>query len=193
MRLKLLSRNHTDGMITAEAAVCAAAVIMLFAVFMTIAGYCRSYSAVKQFADKKARDISLLSYGVQVEMPGIIPAGDFNNSGQIRNLIVYHEGWGDETRVNASYTYTSLLGNFRVAISSVFTKWKGDAPQDFRSVWELPPNERGRKIEEIFGGGLPEFFPVLDAYDPISGHAASIVSMDTTLGKYIDGRMIREV
>lgn len=178
---------------TAEAAVCGAAVIMLFSLFITIAGYCRAYADVKEYADEKAREVSLVCHTAGMSFPGIIPAAGYQNPGQVKNLFLCHESWGEETHINVSYTYASLLGDFRVSMNSVFTKWEGDAPQDFESVWKLPPNERGRKIEEIFGGGLPEFFPVLDAYDPVTGHAAAIVSMDTTLGKYESGSMIREV
>ncbi|MDX1358958.1 MAG: hypothetical protein R3232_09025, partial [Clostridia bacterium] len=194
MRLKSQRQFHTEGAITAEIAICSAVIILLFALFISIAGYIRTYDAVKEFIDRKAMDTAVLGYAAGIDIPGIISSDGLFCKGHsgIRNLIIYSESWGEEVRLNGSYTYVSPIGGFRVRMSSYFTKWKGDAPEEGKSIWDLPPAERGKKLEEIFGGGLPEFFPVLDAYDDISGHAAVIVSIDTTLERYKKGPALKE-
>jgi len=195
MKLKFRPRNHTEGIITVETAICSAALILLFALFFTITGYCRGYLSVKEYLNEKAQDTAILGYSLDINVPGIIPAHDFKGvkNGSIKNLFIYCENWGEEVRLNASYTYESLLGGFRVKMILSFTKWTGDAPLEDKSVWELLPIERGREIEKIFGGGLPEFFPVLDAFDPISGHAAVIVSIDTSLSRYENGSYLKKI
>ncbi len=195
MKLKLPSRNHIEGVITVETAVCSAAMILLFSLFFTITGYCRAYLSVKEFIDIKAQDTALLGYVLNVDVPGMISTEGFENvkNGSVNNLMVFCENWGEEIKLNASYTYASLIGNFRVSMYSYFTKWDSDTVKNGESVWLLPPVERGKAIESIFGGGLPEFFPVIDAFDEISGHAASIVSADTTLDSYASGTELKNV
>ncbi len=195
MKLKLPSRNHIEGVITVETAVCSAAMILLFSLFFTITGYCRAYLSVKEFIDIKAQDTALLGYVLDVDGPGIRSTEGFENvkNGSVNNLMVFCENWGEEIKLNASYTYASLIGNFRVSMYSYFTKWDSDTVKNGESVWLLPPVERGKAIESIFGGGLPEFFPVIDAFDEISGHAASIVSADTTLDSYASGTELKNV
>lgn len=195
MRLRLVSRIHTEGFVTAETAICCCSVILIFAIFISIAGYCRTYQRIKEFIYEKAQDYSLTGYQLGFDVPGIVMADDLEGVGdaRIRGLLVYSESWGEEVRLNASYTYVSPVGGIRVRMSEFFTKWAGDSPADISTVWELPPAERGKVIESIFGGGLPEFFPVIDAYDMISGHAALIVSIDTTLERYCDGSELKKV
>lgn len=189
MKLKFRLPLHTKGFMTAETAVCSASLILLFALFFTLTGYCRAHQSVKEFTDEKARDTAVLGYALGIDVPGIIPTADFENvkNGSIDNLIIFYESWGEEVKLNASYTYSSLLGKFRVKLSSQFTKWTGDNMKDGKSVWSMSPIDRGKMIESIFGGGLDEFFPVIDTFDEISGHAASIVSIDTTLETYRTG------
>jgi len=195
MKLKFLSRNHIKGIVTVETAICSAVMIILFSLFFTITGYCRAYMSVKDFIDDKAHDTALLGYVLGFDVPGIISTTGFENvkNGSVKNLMIFSENWGEEVKLNASYTYASFIGNFRVSMCSCFTKWSGDAVDECESVWLLPPAERGKVIESIFGGGLPEFFPVIDAFDEISGHAASIVSADTTLDVYVSGTELRNV
>lgn len=195
MKLKFLLHNRTEGIITVEIAVCSFAVIMLFALFFTITGYCRAYLTVKEYTDTKIRDTAVFGYAAGFYVPGIISTADFRTKQelQIKNLIIFNESWGDEIKFNSSYTYVSLLGNFRVKMSSYFTRWAGDMPKSDKVVWDMSPIERGKAIEAVFGGGLPEFFPVIDAYDEISGKAASIVSIDTTLAYYKSGTQIKNL
>ncbi len=195
MKLKLPSRNHIEGAITVETAVCSATMILLFSLFFTITGYCRAYLSVKEFIDNKAQDTALLGYVLDVDVPGIISTEEFENvkNGSVNNLMIFCENWGEEIKLNASYTYVSLIGNFKVSMKSYFTKWNSDTIENGESVWLLPPVERGKVIESIFGGGLPEFFPVIDAFDEISGHAASIVSADTTLDIYASGMELKNM
>lgn len=193
MKLKYLSQKHIEGAITAEIAICSLAVIMLFALFFTITGYCRTYLAVKEYVDIKIQDEAVLDYTVGFDVPGIISTSDFYSvqMKQIKNLILFSKSWGEELNLYSSYTYISLLGNFKVKIRSQFTRWTGDSPKGSIVVWDLAPIERGKVIEAVFGGGLPEFFPVIDAYDEISGNAASIISIDTTLSYYESGTQIK--
>jgi hypothetical protein len=113
--------------------------------------------------------------------------------GAAKGPTAYYYKSGNEIRIRAAYSYRSPLGDFPVRFESVFTAWQGDGGEPTgKTVWDYANFKRGRIIEERFGGGLPEFFPVLDSYDPMSGTAASITSMDTTLETYRDGGGICE-
>ncbi len=53
-----------------------------------------------------------------------------------------------------------------------------------RGVWELPPLQRGRVIEEQLGQNLPANFPVIDRFE--NGVATSIKSMDLEARAYAE-------
>lgn len=195
MKLKYLLQNHTDGVITIETAICSIVMILLFSVFFSITGYCRAYMMVNEYICDKAEDKALVGYILGLDVPGIVSTSGFEDikNGSVKNLIILSESWGEEIKINASYTYASFVGDFRVSMQSYFTKWDSDTLEKGESVWLLPPVKRGKVLESIFGGGLPEFFPVLDAYDDLSGHAASIVSIDTTRDSYESGKELEKV
>ncbi|MBN2557230.1 MAG: hypothetical protein JXB33_00600 [Clostridia bacterium] len=196
MKLKSRLFVHTEGAMTAEACVCSSAVIIIFALFLTIAGYCSCYFAVKSFIDEKARETSAMAYATGIYIPGVVsPAGLADETARrMKNLIIYHGQSGGDIYFIASYKYRSLFGDFGARVRSGFTKWEGDGRKDGeRPVWELPANERGKKLEEIFGGGLPEYFPVIDGYDHMTGKAVAIVSIDITLDVYQSGNELKKL
>lgn len=190
MKKLLQYSSHTKGSVTAETCICSAVMIILFSLFLTITGYCRCYVEVKTYLDLKVKETALFNYTTGFDVPVIIPSGNFAGvSGNLmKNLFIYSAQQNDEIVMTASYKYISLFGNFSTKIHSGFTKWEGDGNGESTvSVWELPPAARGKKIEELFGGGLPEFFPVLDSHNKLSGRAVSIVSINITLPVYESG------
>jgi len=48
------------------------------------------------------------------------------------------------------------------------------------NVWALSNFQRGKAIEKEFGSNLPEFFPVIDIYDRITGQCVMIASIDNS-------------
>ncbi len=58
------------------------------------------------------------------------------------------------------------------------------------SIWNLSNFERGKKIEELFGGNLPHFFPVADYYD--HGMVMSILSINHTKETYQSDAALRK-
>jgi len=196
MKKLLKSAGDTQGTVSAEAAVASTGVILLFAIFITIAGYAVTAARVMVYVHDKAVDSSLAMYASGVKVPAVLfgkPSGEYGISG-LRNLRVYGVTAEDRINVTAAYRYPSLFGDIEASVTSVCTLWKGDASFGIvENVWKLPPNERGREIEEIFGGNLPEFFPVIDCFDYTSGEAVAIVSIDTTLEVYSSGLGIKKV
>jgi filamentous hemagglutinin len=53
-----------------------------------------------------------------------------------------------------------------------------DAVPAKTNVWEIPPTARGRTIEAALGAHLPSNFPVIDLFQPATGAATSIKSID---------------
>lgn len=48
------------------------------------------------------------------------------------------------------------------------------------NIWSLSNFQRGKAIESEFGSNLPEFFPVIDIFDYVSGQCVMIASIDTS-------------
>jgi RHS repeat-associated protein len=65
-------------------------------------------------------------------------------------------------------------------LSKLWNKCFGKEP----SVWTKPPFPRGRAIEKLLGGNLPDNFPVIDKF--IDGVATSIKSIDLNATTYQD-------
>lgn len=197
MKKSLKLQGNTRGTVSAEAAVASAAMLLLFAVFISIAGYCVTAAKIRSMAGEKAMASALAMYAVDVSIPLTVyspPNGD-DLPRPVKGLIFWGVTSEDSIEVTAVYKYASLFGDIETKVSSICTLWSGDgmSSSSTECVWNLPPNERGRKIEEIFGGNLPEFFPVADSFDPMTGEVVAIVSIDTTLGVYESGREIENV
>ncbi len=195
MKLKFLSQKNTEGSITAEACICSVALVLLASLFFTITGYCGFHSLVRGEVNEKMADTAVINHISGMAYAGMLDMSDLKakTGGMVRRPVAYYIKVGNEIRVRASYVYVSPLGKFNVRFISSFTAWEGDrAGKPESSVWQKGPFERGRAIEEIFGSGLPGFFPVIDAYDPMSGNAISIISVNTTLDSYRDGVRLEE-
>jgi RHS repeat-associated protein len=61
------------------------------------------------------------------------------------------------------------------------------------SPWSLPARERGLAIEDMRGGNLPVNFPTIDKWDPATGIATSIKTVDTRLDSYAKASRVRGV
>jgi hypothetical protein len=62
-----------------------------------------------------------------------------------------------------------------------------------RGVWDMPPTKRGRTLENIFGHNVHPDHPTIDIWDPNTGAATSLKSVDLETpsyqvkGKYLNG------
>jgi hypothetical protein len=65
----------------------------------------------------------------------------------------------------------------------------GAAPAE-TNVWAIPPTARGRTIESALGAHLPPYFPVIDAFQPATGAATSIKSIDLGAATYQNAAML---
>ncbi len=197
MKKQLKSAEAIRGTVSAEAAIGSAAMILLFAVFISIAGYCITAARVKSMAEEKAMISSVAMYATDIELPISFYSENPGKSGPplAKGLLFICITSDENIEVIANYKYISFLGEIKTKVSSICTLWNGDekALASDQCVWELPPAERGRKIEEIFGGNLPEFFPVIDYFDYVSGEADCIISIDTSLEVYETGTEISNV
>ncbi len=182
-------------MISIEAVISSMVVITVFAVFLTVVGYFSALKSVNDFIHSKAETIAVVSHGAKMDLHGVIDSKGYKNikNGRVENLFLTYVTQGDEIRIFAFFYYKGLLGKFRMKSECCVTVWHGDVQKNEKTVWDLSPIERGKKIEEIFGSDLPEFFPVLDSFEPVTGHAISITSIDTTAKQYETGIKIKEV
>lgn len=196
MKLKFVSQKNTEGSITAEACICSLALILFISLFFTIIGYCGLHSIVRVEVNKQMTNTAIINHVSGMAYAGLLDMSKVNEKfgGMVKRPIAYFIKTGNEIRVRTSYVYVSPLGEFNVKFLSSFTAWEGDGEQNLdTSVWRKGPLERGKAIGEIFGSGLPEFFPVIDAYDPMSGNAVSVISVNTSLDSYRDGDRLEEV
>ena len=195
MKKLLKSAGNIRGTVSAEAAVASAAMILLFAVFISIAGYCRTASEVKTIVAEKAMESSLVMYAGGFTLPAAVYSKGNDWPAMAKRVTIYGVISDDSIKVVAQYRYPSIFGEIKTRVSAVCSLWNGDEKIIYKDdcVWDLAPNKRGTEIESIFGGNLPEFFPVLDCFDFKTGEAVSIISIDTTLAVYATGSEIRKV
>jgi hypothetical protein len=197
MRNLLKSTVNTRGAVSAEAAIGSASMILLFAVFISLAGYFVTAAQVKSIAFDKAVESSIIMYATDIVLPVTLYSKSEGDKypAMARNLAFLGITSEESIKITAQYKYPSIFGDIKTTVSSVCTLWCGDdkSIEDDECVWNLPPNERGRRIEQLFGGNLPEFFPVIDCFDFISGEAVCILSIDTSLEVYESGNEIRKV
>ena len=111
-------------------------------------------------------------------------------------------GNGDDISLNANFTCDydipfigGLLKGFEfnknVYVRTFMNGISTDSAADENtSIWSLTNFERGRKIEELFGGNLPDFFPVIDYYN--NGVAMTILSIDHTKSTYLTAAAYRK-
>ncbi|MBN1623478.1 MAG: hypothetical protein JW903_03835 [Clostridia bacterium] len=191
------STVNTRGTVSAEAAIGSASMILFFAVFISLAGYFVTAAQVKSIAFDKAVESSITMYAADIVLPVTMyyrPVG-VKYPEMAKNLVFLGITSEESVKIIASYKYPSIFGDIKTTLSSVCPLWCGDGKSaaDEECVWNLAPNERGRRIEQLFGGNLPEFFPIIDSFDFISGEAICILSIDTTLEVYKTENEIRKV
>jgi RHS repeat-associated protein len=80
----------------------------------------------------------------------------------------------------------SALVRLRAAAAAVpaVMRWFQQSIQRSPSVWQSPPFQRGVEIEERIGHNVPPSFPTIDRWNPATGEAASIKSIDLLAKTY---------
>ena len=93
------------------------------------------------------------------------------------------------------YASCKLFGWLKIGTSLRSRAWiRGDNPllsigESGVTVWELNNFARGKILRSIFGGNMPYDFPVLSSFDPRTGAAAVIKSIDITAPTYQDPKI----
>lgn len=194
MRKRLKSISDMTGGISAEAAIASAALIILFAVFISLAGYFTTAARVREFTASWLDEGTKAMHATGIHMPLVLKTGS-SGIPMVKDLVAVGAAVDGSLRVTVEYDYCSVLGEIHTFVTGTGTLWMGDglSYDGQPCVWNLPPAERGSRIEKIFGGNLPEFFPVADIYNESVGTVTSIISIDTTLDVYITGKEIHDV
>jgi hypothetical protein len=188
MRKPLKSSLDTKGAVSAEAAIASAAVILLFSVFLSLTGYFITAAKARDYISSWLEEGTKVMHATGIHVPLVLKTGA-GDIPMIKNLRASGIAYDGSLRVLAKYDYCSVFGDIGGTVSATGTLWMGDGKSlsDIPCVWRKAPAARGRAIEEIFGGNLPEFFPVADIYNEKASMVTSIVSMDTTLDVYETG------
>jgi hypothetical protein len=111
----------------------------------------------------------------------------------------------DEKDINITVRYyvdiplpIDIMPKFNVVQSSVVRAWMSGEKEysninDNNNIWELPPLERGRKIQKLFGrsADMPHNFPVIAKFD--GGKAISIKSINLNSPSYQKSSNVRKV
>ena len=74
--------------------------------------------------------------------------------------------------------WTEVKSRIPIWNAHLFKEEEDESQQDRDGIWLLPNFERGQAIRKIFGGHLPQFYPVIASWD--GRQAVSIKSMDLT-------------
>ncbi len=110
---------------------------------------------------------------------------------------------GKDINIVVKYTVdlplpVDILPNIKVIQSTVVRAWlSGEKLNPYRgdeigNIWDLPPLERGRKIQKIFGRSdiIPHNFPVIAKFE--GGKAVSIKSINLNSASYTKGYNIKK-
>lgn len=187
-------KKDTDGYVTAEACIGVAVLISLISLFLFLTGYLEAIYFLREQTNQKVREISLQEYatGILFLFPGPVVTQEEKARYRIGEAVTMLQPGSSNLVLMTSFTYEGLWGRVEGRVSASVSRWAGDGVVTGTNVWDLPPMERGVEIQRRFGGNLPKYFPVLDIFDSATGTATVIVSMDTTLPSYLDGRgMVR--
>lgn len=194
MRRPLKSPLDTRGAVSAEAAIASAAVILLFSVFLSLTGYFITAAKVRDYISSWLEEGTKVMHATGIHVPLVLKTGS-GHIPMVKNMRASGVAYDGSLRVVARYEYLSVFGDIEGMVSATGTLWMGDGRSlsDIPCVWRKTPAARGREIEKVFGGNLPEFFPVADIYNGATGMITSMVSIDTTLDVYETGFEIYSV
>lgn len=185
--MKLRKQQDTEGLITVEALISMPVIIMVFACFLFLLSYMTTVFTLKRELSEKACELSSSAYGFSYAFPSIIRLYDDKEREKLnlRYLFCYTETFGEDITIFLDATYDGVLRKVKIRLSQKISKWKGDGVNyKEENVWELSNAERGAAIENLYGGNLPDFFPVIDSYNEFTGTVTMISSIDTTFERY---------
>jgi hypothetical protein len=79
------------------------------------------------------------------------------------------------------------------AVNDLAKTLSGIADRLAKSPWLLGPSPRGFTIEARLGGNLPDSFPTIDKWDPVTGTVTSIKSIDLASPSYQSENRLRSL
>ncbi len=115
--------------------------------------------------------------------------GFYNNDELVLTCIVDYDAFFpffDSFREEISFQKNLRIKVVTTGVYSVDSHNTSDSG----SIWDLSNFERGKRIEENFGGNLPDFFPVIDYYN--NGKAVSIRSINHTKNNYTNSLNLKK-
>lgn len=117
---------------------------------------------------------------------------DFDN-----RIIEVYVSYGVNTVFGVvNRSHYSIIPFYGVINSYEFEGDDSNEMGEIANPWELSNFDRGRYFNEVYGGNLPNTFPVIDGYS--DGTITSIVSMDLTRNTYdsknsIESKILKEM
>ena len=194
MRNRIRILKSKKGSATVEAALIFPIVILLLVLFEYVLKAGQTRAVVKHTASA----LSVREMAGAVAAPRYDPDADHLFLKRMGDSVNYVNG---NTALGGSVMEASSSADIKIAIPfvnirrlrysasvkvPVYDYDTGNDEADGDSVWSLPSFDRGRKIEEAFGGNLPDKFETLDIFTA-GGQGVKIVSVDISKQTYAGG------
>ncbi len=187
--MKLKKHLNTKGVISIEALITLPVLIMVFSIFIFYISYLNVMVQLTEDLSEKTYELSINDYKYNSSLPTIIKLYDKDEKKKmnIEYLFCYTNTIGGNITIYLDCVFNGYFKKVKIHLEQQIKKWKGDGINygDI-NVWKLSNYRRGLAIEEIFGGNLPKYFPVIDGYNQLTGEIFLITSIDSSALSYQD-------
>jgi len=185
--MKLKQYLNIKGIISVEALITVPIIIILFSTFIFYISYIKTVLQLTEDLNKKAYEFAVNDYKYHSSLPRIVKLYNEQTKRKmnIEYLFCYTNTLGDHITIYVDCIYNGYIKKSKIHLQQQIKKWKGDGINFSEiNVWELSNYKRGIKIEEVFGGNLPRYFPTIDGYNQLTGEILLITSINSTSQSY---------
>ncbi|MCK5812004.1 MAG: hypothetical protein KAG94_03850 [Clostridiales bacterium] len=187
MFISLKQHNHTKGSITVEALMVLPIVIIIFSCFLYLIAYISVITTIKNDLHEKVLEMAVYDYAIGFSLPTIVRLYDKEqkDTRHLTYAFCHSETFGNQITLVFDGVFNGYVSTSKIHLSQTIYKFNGDhLDYDDEFIWELDNFTRGEKVEILFGGNLPRYFPTIDYYDELTGKVLSITSVNTTYETY---------
>lgn len=187
MFIPLKQQNHTKGSITVEALMVLPIIIIIFSCFVYLIAYVSVVTTIKNDLHEKILKMAVYDYAIGFSLPSIVSLYNMEEKKDLHLSYVFchSETFGNQITLVFDGVFNGYISKSSIHLSQTIYKFNGDnLDYDNENIWLLNNFTRGKKVETIFGGNLPRYFPTIDYYDELTGKVLSITSVNTTYKTY---------
>ncbi len=187
MFIPLKQHNHTKGSITVEALMVLPIVIIIFSCFLYLIAYISVVTTIKNDLHEKILKMAVNDYTIGFSLPTIVSLYDKEEKETLHlNYVFCHsETFGNQITLIFDGVFNGYVSTSKIHLTQTIHKFNGDHLDYYdENIWKLDNFTRGEKVEVLFGGNLPRYFPTIDYYDELTGKVLSITSVNTIYETY---------